>query len=90
MNLEISERRIAGDLPSDKLPCWLADLVGSEFWEAREAEKTAVLGWDKAGTPRLLRRLYRHVSLARLFRDCLGLPVSHSKATLYKELGGGF
>ena len=51
MNLEISERRIAGDLPSDKLPCWLADLVGSEFWEAREAENAAVLGRDKAGTP---------------------------------------
>ena len=51
MNLEISERRIAGDLPSDKLPCWLADLVGSGFWEAREAENAAVLGRDKAGTP---------------------------------------
>ena len=74
MNLEISERRIAGDLPSDKLPCWLADLVGSEFWEAREAEKAAVLGWDKAGTPRSPCRLFRHVSRARLFRNLTGLP----------------
>ena len=74
MNLEISERRIAGDLPSDKLPCWLADLAGSEFWEAREAENAAVLGRDKAGTPRSPRRLFRHVSRARLFRDLTGLP----------------
>ena len=64
MDLEISERRIAGDLLSDKLPCWLADLVGSGFWEAREAENAAVLGWDKARTPRSPRRLFRRVSRA--------------------------
>ena len=58
-------------LPSCLLP---VDLVGSEFWEAREAEKGAVLGWDKAETPRFSRRLFRHVSLARLFRDLTGLP----------------
>ena len=74
LHLKISERRIAGDLPSDKLPCWLADLVGSEFWEAHEAEKTAVLGWDKAETPRFPHRLFRHVSPVRLFRDLTGLP----------------
>ena len=29
----------------------LADFTGSEFWEAREAEKTAALGWDETMTP---------------------------------------
>src|SRR3954463_11026799 len=30
---------------------WLVDFTGSKFWEAREAEKTAALGWDETMTP---------------------------------------
>src|SRR3954463_11750743 len=70
---------------------WLVDFTGSEFWEAREAEKTAALGWDETMTPRSSHRLFRHVSPARLLRDltdCLGLPASHSEAALFKAPGG--
>ena len=42
-----------------------ADLVGSEFWEAREAGRPAVLGRDRVWTPRFPRRLFRHVSCVR-------------------------
>ena len=51
-----------------------ADLVGSEFWEARGTGEAAVIGWDRAEPPRSPRHLFRHVSRARLLRDLTGSP----------------
>ena len=50
------------------------DVAGFGFWEARETGAAAVIGSDKAETPRSLRRLFRHVLRARLLRDLTGLP----------------
>ena len=49
-----------------------ADLVGSEFWEARGTGEAAVIGQDRAEPPRSPRHLFRHVSLVRSLRDVTG------------------
>ena len=51
---------------------WSADLTGFGFWEAHGTGAAAVIGSDKAETPRSSRRLFRHVLRARLLRDLTG------------------
>ena len=51
-----------------------ADLVGSEFWEARRTGEAAVIGRDRAEPPRSPRHLFRHVSLMRSLQDLTGPP----------------
>ena len=58
-------------LTSYSLP---ADLVGSEFWEARGTGEAAVIGRDRAEPPRSPRHLFCHVSLMQLLRDLTGPP----------------
>ena len=58
-------------LTSYSLP---ADLVGSEFWEARRTGEAAVIGWDRAEMSRSPRRLFCHVLRARSLRDLTEPP----------------
>ena len=48
LGLTIPERRIAGDLAPDRSICRSRILWDTKFGEAREAGRTAALGWDRA------------------------------------------
>ena len=48
LNLTVSERRVAGNPASDRSICRSRILRDTKFGEAREAGRTAALGWDMA------------------------------------------